>query len=103
MNPGIIEFEGPIDISNVMLVCPKCNKACPGWPAAYDEIGRAADLQELPGADRWIGWLGAYRMSHVMKERYQKEVVPALKKSLDLNNVMQVPRVSQSCGEYWCG
>jgi large subunit ribosomal protein L24 len=26
MNPGIIEFEGPIDISNVMLVCPKCNK-----------------------------------------------------------------------------
>jgi large subunit ribosomal protein L24 len=24
--PGIIEFEGPIDISNVMLVCPKCDK-----------------------------------------------------------------------------
>ena len=22
MNPGIIEFEGPIDIWNVMLVCP---------------------------------------------------------------------------------
>ncbi|MDD2694561.1 MAG: 50S ribosomal protein L24 [Anaerolineales bacterium] len=27
MNPGIIEFEGPIDISNVMLVCPKCDEA----------------------------------------------------------------------------
>lgn len=26
MNPGIIEFEGSIDISNVMLVCPKCDK-----------------------------------------------------------------------------
>ena len=26
MNPGIIEFEAPIDISNVMLVCPKCNE-----------------------------------------------------------------------------
>lgn len=25
--PGIIEFEGPIHISNVMLVCPKCNEA----------------------------------------------------------------------------
>jgi large subunit ribosomal protein L24 len=25
--PGIIEFEGSIDISNVMLVCPKCDKA----------------------------------------------------------------------------
>jgi large subunit ribosomal protein L24 len=27
MNPGRIQFEGPIDISNVMLVCPKCNEA----------------------------------------------------------------------------
>lgn len=24
--PGIIEFEGSIDISNVMLVCPKCDE-----------------------------------------------------------------------------
>ena len=24
INPGRIEFEGPIHISNVMLVCPKC-------------------------------------------------------------------------------
>jgi len=24
--PGIIEFEGPIHISNVMLVCPKCSE-----------------------------------------------------------------------------
>ena len=27
VNPGRIQFEGPIDISNVMLVCPKCNEA----------------------------------------------------------------------------
>jgi large subunit ribosomal protein L24 len=26
MAPGIIEFEGSIDISNVMLVCPKCDE-----------------------------------------------------------------------------
>lgn len=26
MSPGIIEFEGPIHISNVMLVCPKCGE-----------------------------------------------------------------------------
>ncbi len=26
MNPGIIEFEASIDISNVMLVCPKCDE-----------------------------------------------------------------------------
>ena len=24
---GIIEFEAPIDLSNVMLVCPKCREA----------------------------------------------------------------------------
>jgi large subunit ribosomal protein L24 len=27
INPGRIQFEGPMDISNVMLVCPKCNEA----------------------------------------------------------------------------
>ena len=27
INPGRIQFEGPIDISKVMLVCPKCNEA----------------------------------------------------------------------------
>ena len=27
MTPGIIELEGPIHISNVMLVCPSCGKA----------------------------------------------------------------------------
>ena len=27
MTPGIIEFEGPIHISNVMLVCPSCGDA----------------------------------------------------------------------------
>lgn len=27
INPGIVKYEAPVDISNVMLVCPKCNKA----------------------------------------------------------------------------
>lgn len=27
INPGIVEFEAPLHISNVMLVCPKCNTA----------------------------------------------------------------------------
>lgn len=26
ISPGIIEFEGPMHISNVMLVCPKCDE-----------------------------------------------------------------------------
>ena len=27
MNPGIIEFEAPLHLSNVLMVCPKCDKA----------------------------------------------------------------------------
>ncbi len=26
VTPGKVRFEAPVDISNVMLVCPKCNK-----------------------------------------------------------------------------
>lgn len=26
VSPGKVRFESPVDISNVMLVCPKCNK-----------------------------------------------------------------------------
>jgi large subunit ribosomal protein L24 len=26
LKPGIVEFEAPVDLSNVMLVCPKCGK-----------------------------------------------------------------------------
>ena len=26
MSPGIIQFEAPINISNVMIVCPNCNE-----------------------------------------------------------------------------
>ncbi len=26
LNPGLVKFEAPLHISNVMLVCPKCGK-----------------------------------------------------------------------------
>ena len=26
VQPGVIEFEAPLDISNVMLVCPRCSE-----------------------------------------------------------------------------
>jgi large subunit ribosomal protein L5 len=34
-------------------------------------------------------------MTHVLKEQYQNEVVPALMKSFDMNNVMRVPRIKK--------
>lgn len=36
--PGIIEYEAPIDISNVQLVCPSCNEVT-RVAYAYDENG----------------------------------------------------------------
>jgi large subunit ribosomal protein L5 len=34
-------------------------------------------------------------MSHAMYENYKKEIAPALQKSLNLGNVMQIPRISK--------
>ena len=34
-------------------------------------------------------------MSHIMKDRYQQEIVPALMKSLNLDNIMEVPRIQK--------
>jgi large subunit ribosomal protein L5 len=34
-------------------------------------------------------------MAHYLKDRYQKEIVPALQKSLGLDNVMEVPRLKK--------
>src|SRR3972149_5508613 len=34
-------------------------------------------------------------MVHYLKQRYQKEVVPALQKALGLDNVMEVPRLEK--------
>jgi len=38
MNPGRVQFEGPVDISNVMLVCPKC-KETTRVAVERDEVG----------------------------------------------------------------
>jgi len=41
LSPGIIEFEGPIHISNVMLVCPRCDKPTRvGLQRDADEVHR---------------------------------------------------------------
>jgi large subunit ribosomal protein L24 len=37
MQGGRIQFEAPIDISNVMLVCPKCDQATRVGYAVVDE------------------------------------------------------------------
>jgi len=39
MSPGIVEFEAPISLANVMLVCPKCRK--PTRVGVHRESGEA--------------------------------------------------------------
>ena len=41
MNPGVIQFEAPLDVAKVMLVCPKCGK-----------VARVAVRREDGGARR---------------------------------------------------
>jgi large subunit ribosomal protein L24 len=40
MAPGKVRFEGTVHISNVMLVCPKCNKATRVSVSREDGISR---------------------------------------------------------------
>jgi large subunit ribosomal protein L5 len=47
----------------------------------------------MPGTAGRIG--AGSKSMNVMKEKYQKEAVPALMKNLDLANVMQVPRIEK--------
>jgi large subunit ribosomal protein L24 len=49
VNPGIVEYEGPLHISNVMLVCPKCNK--PTRVGLRREEGATTRVCKACGAD----------------------------------------------------
>jgi large subunit ribosomal protein L24 len=48
MTPGIIEFEGPVHISNVMLVCPDCKQ--PTRVAISREEGKVRRVCKRCGA-----------------------------------------------------
>jgi large subunit ribosomal protein L24 len=49
INPGITEYEGPMHISNVMLVCPKCSK--PTRVGLRREDGESKRVCKECGAD----------------------------------------------------
>jgi large subunit ribosomal protein L24 len=50
LNPGIIEFEAPIDISNVMLICPVCkNPTRVGIQRDAESVQRKCKNKECNG------------------------------------------------------
>ena len=40
---------------------------------------------------------------NALKERYKKEIVPALMKEFGFKNIMQVPHLSKDYRQYWYG
>ncbi|NPV86820.1 MAG: 50S ribosomal protein L24 [Anaerolineae bacterium] len=49
VSPGKVRFEAPIDISNVMLICPKCGKATRvGISRDGDKAARVCKKCEAP-------------------------------------------------------
>lgn len=47
---GIMEAEGPIDASNVMVICPKCNKAT-RVASGLDKAGKRTRICKHCGAE----------------------------------------------------
>ena len=82
---GIVEREGALHASNVQLVCPECGKMT---RIGHTDAGRpqGPHLPQVRGSGRQMSRL---------KDRYQKEVVPALKKEFGYTNVMAIPKIEK--------
>ncbi len=82
---GIVEREAPLAASNVQLVCPECSAPDARRPAAARQRARGSRVPQVQGSGRQMSRL---------KDRYQTEVVPALRKEFGYTNVMAVPQAS---------
>ncbi len=95
---GIAERESPIPVSNVMVVCPSCNKAV-RIAHHVDHAGRrqnpARRASAASAARRSTRSKAEDSMAARLKEHYQKTVVPALTKEFGYKNVMAVPKIEK--------
>jgi len=101
---GIIEFEAPIHISNVMLVDPKSSE-----PTRIGHTVDANGAKRRGRAERRLrhqtpkfkvpsraleSRRESIRMAN-LKKRYREEIVPALMRDFGFKNVMQAPRIQK--------
>ena len=79
---GSSSARASLHASNVQLVCPECGKMT---RIGHRGAGRpqGPDLPQVRGSGRQMSRL---------KDRYQKEVAPALKKEFGYTNVMAIPQ-----------
>ncbi len=85
---GVIEKEGPIHISNVMLVDPRDNKPTRVRIERTEE-GRRERVTVLSGPEA----PGVELMPARLSERYESEIKPQLMERFGYSSVMQAPRV----------
>ncbi len=83
---GIVEREATLALSNVQLVCPECSAADPHRPQAPRRRAERALLREVQGSGGQMTRL---------RDRYLREVVPALTKEFGYTNVMAVPKITK--------
>ena len=83
---GIVEREATVDASNVQLVCPRMRHADARRPQDPRRRPQGPDLPQMRGSGRQVSRL---------KEKYQREVVPALAKEFGYKNVMAVPKIEK--------
>ena len=83
---GVIEREGPIHISNVMLIDPKDKK-----PTRVGVSRRGRQALPRGPADRDQARLIMARL----KTTYLDEIRPALKERFGYSSVMQVPKIEK--------
>ena len=83
---GIVEREASLHASNVQLVCPECGKMTRVGHRVLDRRPQGPDLPQVRGSGGQMNRL---------RERYQKEVAPALKKEFGYKNVMAIPKLEK--------
>ena len=83
---GIVEREAALHASNVQLVCPECGKTTRVGHRILNDGRKVRDLPQVRGSGRQMTRL---------KERYVKEVAPALKKEFGYKNVMAIPKIEK--------
>ena len=91
---GIVEMEGPIHISNVMLIDPDSGEPDPHRHQARGRQARAGG-QEVRQGDRLMEASAPATVPPRLKERYEAEIKPSLQKRFGYKTVMEVPRIEK--------
>ena len=94
---GIAERESPINASNVMIVCPGCNKAVRDGASrgrgGRRQVAAYAGLPQVRADARQE--ISEDSMAARLREHYVKKVVPALTKEFGYKNPMAVPKIEK--------